>query len=193
MMRKIYYLFFALLLAGSLRAQITTYPNFTNFESQSLCGTSCSGACNLTGTWRNADQWGFAQAGTDWLAEDGSTPSTTTGPDVDHTLGTGTGKYVYTETSGCNNVSAHLVSDIFSFASLTAPKVRFWYHMLGATMGTMHFDVDTTGLGNWVLNVTPLGLTTSILGCRRMDSERLCRSPERALAHSCNNRHELHI
>lgn len=154
-MRKIYYLFVALLLAGTARAQITTYPNFTNFETQSLCGTSCSGSCNLTGTWRNADQWGFAQAGTDWLSEDGSTPSTDTGPDLDHTLGTSQGKYAYVETSGCNNVSAHFVSDIFSFASLSAPKVRFWYHMYGATMGTMHFDVDTTGLGNWVLNVTP--------------------------------------
>lgn len=154
-MRKIYYLFFALLVTGSLKAQITSYPNFTNFEAESLCGTSCSGACNLTGTWRNADQWGFTQAGTDWLAEDGSTPSSTTGPDVDHTLGTGTGKYVYTESSGCNLVSAHLVSDIFSFANLSAPKVRFWYHMFGATMGTMHFDVDTTGLGNWALDVTP--------------------------------------
>jgi MAM domain, meprin/A5/mu/PKD domain/Secretion system C-terminal sorting domain len=155
MMKKIYYLCFALLLSQLGIAQITVYPNFNNFETEALCGTSCSGACNLTGTWRNADQYGFAQAGTDWLAEDGSTPSTATGPDIDHTLGTATGKYLYVETSGCNNTTAYLVSAIYNFSALTAPKIKFWYHMFGATMGTMHMDVDTTGLGNWVLNVAP--------------------------------------
>ncbi len=154
-MRKIYFFCLVLLLSQLGIAQINIYPNFNNFESEGLCGTSCSGACNLTGTWRNADQYGFPQAGTDWLAEDGPTPSTTTGPDIDHTLGTATGKYLYVETSGCNNTTAHLVSAIYDFSALTAPKIKFWYHMLGATMGTMHMDVDTTGLGNWVLNVAP--------------------------------------
>ncbi len=154
-LRKFTFFVFAFLLFQAGWAQITVYPNFNNFESEGLCGTICTGACNLTGIWRNADQYGFAQAGTDWLAEDGSTPSTTTGPDIDHTLGTATGKYLYVETSGCNNVTAHLVSGIFDFSALSAPKIKFWYHMLGATMGTMHMDVDTTGLGNWVLNVAP--------------------------------------
>lgn len=154
MYRKICYLLICVLAMGyGLRAQITTYPNFTNFEAESLCGTSCTGSCNPTGTWRNADQWGFAQAGTDWLVEDGSTPSTDTGPDLDHTQGTATGRYIYVETSGCTNTTAHLVSAIFDFSALMAPKVRFYYHMYGATMGTMSVDVDTNGLGNWVLNV----------------------------------------
>lgn len=135
------------------KAQITIYPNFSNFESEGLCGTSCTGSCNPIGVWRNADQWGFAQAGTDWLSEDGPTPSTATGPDIDHTLGNASGKYMYVETSGCNLITAHLVSDVFDFSALAAPKIEFYYHMLGATMGTMHFDVDTTGLGNWVLDV----------------------------------------
>ena len=47
------------------------------------------------------------------------------------------------------------MSQIFDFSALAAPKLRFWYHMYGATMGTMHVDVDTTGLGNWVLDVRP--------------------------------------
>jgi hypothetical protein len=136
-------------------AQINIYPNTTNFESEGLCGTSCVGACNLLGAWRNGDQFGFAQAGTDWLAEDGSTPSSDTGPDIDHTLGTAAGKYVYVETSGCNNTTAHLVSDIYDFSALVAPKISFWYHMYGATMGTMSLDVDSSGLGNWDLDVVP--------------------------------------
>jgi hypothetical protein len=155
MMRKIYFCCLILLLSQLGIAQINVYPNFNNFETEGLCGTSCAGACNLTGIWRNADQYGFTQAGTDWLSEDGSTPSTATGPDIDHTLGTATGKYLYVETSGCNNTNAHLVSAIYNFSALSAPKIKFWYHMFGATMGTMHMDIDTTGLGNWVLNVAP--------------------------------------
>ncbi len=137
-----------------LFAQISTFPHFTDFESETNCGTSCTGSCNPAGGWKNADQYGFPQAGTDWLVEDGATPSTDTGPDIDHTVGSATGKYVYTETSGCNNVSGHLVSAIYDFSAVAGPKISFWYHMYGATMGTMHLDVDTTGLGNWVLDVT---------------------------------------
>lgn len=155
MKKRIHLTLTALIIGTGLFAQISVFPNVTDFETQTLCGTSCTGSCNPTGTWRNADQFGFPQAGTDWLVEDGSTPSTATGPDIDHTIGTATGKYMYTESSGCNNVTAHLVSDIFDFSALTQPKLRFYYHMLGATMGTMHVDVDTTGLGNWVLDVTP--------------------------------------
>jgi len=145
----------AIVLSISAFSQINVFPNTTNFELEGLCGTSCSGACNLTGVWRNSDQYGFAQAGTDWLSEDGPTPSSTTGPDIDHTSGTATGKYAYVETSGCNNVTAHLVSDVYDFSALVAPKVTFWYHMLGATMGTMSLDVDSSGLGNWDLDVVP--------------------------------------
>ncbi len=153
MKKQIYSALVGILFATGAFAQISVFPNTTDFESEGLCGTSCTGACNLTGTWKNADQFLFPQAGTDWLAENGSTPSTSTGPDVDHTFGTATAKYAYVETSGCNSISAHLVSDIYNFSALTAPKIKFYYHMYGATMGTMHLDVDTTGLGNWVTDV----------------------------------------
>ncbi|MBK6330896.1 MAG: hypothetical protein IPF62_10405 [Bacteroidetes bacterium] len=73
------------MLFGGSYAQINVFPNTTNFESEGLCGTSCTGTCNFTGVWRNGDQFGFVQAGTDWLAENGPTPSTATGPDIDHT------------------------------------------------------------------------------------------------------------
>lgn len=144
-----------IMLASGLFAQISTFPHFTDFETEALCGTACTGSCNPAGGWKNGDQYGFAQAGTDWLVEDGSTPSTATGPDIDHTVGSVSGKYIYIETSGCNNVTAHLVSAIYDFSAVSQPKIRFWYHMLGATMGTMHLDVDTSGLGNWVLDVVP--------------------------------------
>lgn len=136
--------------------QTSTFPDFTNFDNESTCGTSCTGSCNPAGGWKNADQYGFPQAGTDWLIYNASTPSSSTGPDFDHTTGnTTTGRYIYVETSGCNNVSAELVSAIYDFSAAAAPRISFWWHMYGATMGQMHLDVDTTGLGNWVLDVVP--------------------------------------
>lgn len=155
-MKKLFTLLGAsVLISSALNAQINTFPHVTDFESEGLCGSSCTGTCNLTGHWRNADQWGFPQAGTDWLSEDGSTPSSDTGPDVDHTLNSSVGKYAYTETSGCTNVSGHLVSGIYDFSNNTSPRINFWYHMYGATMGTMHLDADTTGNGDWVLDIVP--------------------------------------
>lgn len=144
-----------LLLFQTAKSQITTYPSITDFESESNCTGSCNVQCNLTGVWRNGNQWSFPPAATYWTVDNGGTSSSNTGPDIDHTLGTSIGKYVYIETSGCNNIQAHLVSEVFDFSGLSAPKLNFWYHMYGATMGTMHVDVDTTGLGDWVLDVTP--------------------------------------
>jgi hypothetical protein len=126
-------------------AQITTYPHLNTVESESNCGTSCSSSCVLTGTWKNAVDQGLPPAGTRWLSEDGSTPSSDTGPDLDHTSGTPSGKYLYVETSGCNNITADLVSDVFDFTNLSNPSFDFWYHMYGATMGTMQIDVSVDG------------------------------------------------
>lgn len=131
---------------------INTFPYFENFESEPLCGTSCSNTCNLMGGWKNALQYGFPAAGTNWLAEDGATPSSPTGPDFDHT--TGTGKYLYVESSGCNNISADLYSDVFDFTNVSNPAMEYWYHMFGATMGTLQIDVLTNG-GTTVTNVIP--------------------------------------
>src|SRR5688572_1308338 len=110
MKKTITSVFAALLLCSGAYGQISIFPHVTNFDSETDCGTSCTGACNPAGPWKNADQYAFPQAGTDWLAHSGTTPSTSTGPDFDHT--TGSGRYMYTESSGCNNVSAHLVSAI---------------------------------------------------------------------------------
>lgn len=155
-MKKIVLFVSGVMLATAAYSQvISTFPHTTDFEGQALCGTSCSGSCNPTTGWKNADQYGFPQAGTDWLVEDGSTPSTDTGPDQDHTTGTATGKYFYVETSGCVAVQAHCVSALYDFSASTAPRMQFWWHMYGATMGQMHIDVDTSETNNWVMDVVP--------------------------------------
>lgn len=132
------------------RAEAQVAPPYAeSFDSEPDCGTSCSGACNLTSGWTNA-----AGDGSNWLAHAGPTPSSGTGPDADHT--TGAGRYLYVETSGCNNIAANLLSPVFDLSSTTVPVASFWYHMLGATMGTMHVDVSVDGGATFpTLDVVP--------------------------------------
>ena len=75
----------------------------------------------------------------------GGTTSFNTGPPVDHTTGTTAGVYLYLETSGCSNNTANLISPVFDFTSVASPFITIWYHMQGATMGTMHADISTDG------------------------------------------------
>ncbi|KAA3598033.1 MAG: choice-of-anchor D domain-containing protein [Calditrichaeota bacterium] len=88
----------------------------------------------------------------DWTVDANGTSSQDTGPSGDHT--TGTGNYLYTETSSFNNQTAHLVSPCLDLSLLTVPQARFWYHMYGATMGSLHVDVFDFTTGNWTLDVS---------------------------------------
>ena len=68
----------------------------------------------------------------------GSTPSGSTGPD-DAYSGS---QYAYTEaSSGADGDFAELYSPMIDISGLTSPSLNFYYHMYGATMGTLHVDV----------------------------------------------------
>ncbi|XP_032808037.1 astacin-like metalloendopeptidase isoform X2 [Petromyzon marinus] len=81
----------------------------------------------------------------DWMLALGSTPSWNTGPRADHTLGrcgTRTGHYLYTEASYPreDGQTAVLTSPLFR-----GPKcMTFWYHMRGASMGTLSVRLEST-------------------------------------------------
>lgn len=146
---RLFFLLIAAFITTALSAQVTSYPYTQDFESFSNCATSCQGPCNLSGGWANA-----TNDGAEWIVDEGGTSSFNTGPTVDHNPGTSTGNYLYTETSGCNNATALLTSPTFDFTILSNPTVEFWWHMFGAAMGDMHFDLDT-GNGIWIQNVIP--------------------------------------
>lgn len=153
-MKKLFTLLTLLVLGGAVMGQITGFPYSQDFESFSTCTGNCQTACVLSAFWNNDTQTDF----TDWTVDEGGTGSFGTGPDVDHTLGDPTGNYLYMETSTpCNGgtVTANLESPWFDFTSVNVPTVKFWYHMLGTSMGTMHFDVDTANGSNWVLDYIP--------------------------------------
>lgn len=92
-----------------------------------------------------------------WQIEDGTTVSSSTGPDVDHTTGTSTGKYMYLETSsGSTGDQAYLTTAV-DLTGYNTPELRYWYHRYGATMGDMF--VQVLGNGEWITLDTLTGET----------------------------------
>ncbi len=91
-----------------------------------------------------------------WGTMAGATTSATTGPSVDHTVGTPVGKYVYTESSGATaGAITEIESPLIDLTTLTTPELRFWYHMFGTTMGTLRVDIwDGTSWTNGVFTKT---------------------------------------
>lgn len=132
---------------AELQAQINTFPYLEDFENNSNCQTSCNAPCNFSGGWVND-----TTEGGNWITFSANTPSSSTGPSYDHTLGNALGKYVFFETSSpCySNVTANLISPTFDFSSVPAPQISFWYHMYGATQGSLYLDASIDGGITWV-------------------------------------------
>jgi subtilisin family serine protease len=111
--------------------------SWTRCSTASDCGTTI---CGLGGGWVNTPN------GTgddfDWRVNAGITPSTNTGPDLDHTLGTAQGRYLYLEATGCTAQTAVLTSPCLNLATQPlAQDFTFWYHAFGVNMGELHVDI----------------------------------------------------
>lgn len=129
-------------------------PYTQTFEAFSLCATtnSCeSDQCILAEGWANAGNEVFDHA--DWLTNRGTTPSLSTGPSIDHTLGTTSGKYLYVESSACFQKQAHLMSPCINLTGSSIPVLSFWYHMNGTGMGSLNLDILSDGV--WYENQMP--------------------------------------
>src|SRR5690554_63947 len=83
-----------------------------------------------------------------WESTSGTTTTSNTGPEVDHTVGTSSGTYVFLETSGgSNGDSADFVSpQIVVGSSQETLKLSFWYHFFGATVNGIDVIVDVDGV-----------------------------------------------
>ncbi len=115
--------------------------------NEAFTGESNSTSCTTPFTMSSPGWENDASSNTQWRGLNSATPSSNTGPDFDHT--TGTGKYMYVESSGCNNATALLMTPYFNFTNNIAPKLEFWYHMFGATMGTLSVDAKVGSAGAW--------------------------------------------
>lgn len=102
-----------------------------------------------------ANNWENASSGDthNWWVYNTGTTSNGTGPSQDHSPGDA--NYMYVEASGSfANTTAHLNTPCYDFSNLLAPKFRFWYHMYGATMGSLHLDIFFGG--QWVQDIMPV-------------------------------------
>ncbi|KAH3785180.1 MAM and LDL-receptor class A domain-containing protein 2-like [Dreissena polymorpha] len=83
--------------------------------------------------------WKDAPSGDDfdWTMTSGETPSSGTGPSMDHTMKNNYGKYLYIETSGSRKTGdrAWLVSPLLLPVSHPERCLQFWYNMNGPTIG----------------------------------------------------------
>lgn len=134
--------------ATTMAPGISNFPYIEDFESQVANSGNISGCQTyfaLTTGWQNVQ----SVDDIDWIARTGSTPSWNTGPSGDNTTAAQTGKYLYTESSACNNKEAWLVSPLFNFTNLTNPQMEFYYHMYGSTMGQLSVQVSTDGGTTW--------------------------------------------
>ena len=111
-----------------------------DFETFAINSSSVGGNIAVLGNgWVNA----FSGDDADWYVNAGETSSIGTGPSVDSSEGTTTGKYLYTEASGSSIIPGdefHLLSPIMDLTDRSSPAVMFDYHMFGDDMGTMHVD-----------------------------------------------------
>jgi subtilisin family serine protease len=161
--------------SGSAINGVTTNPlNITglspttayDFYVQSSCGTnhssswagpytfttSCSSlVAPFTEDWESVSIDCWTQPTTDsfdWLQYAGATPSLNTGPTADHS---GT-YYMYIEASypRVPGEAARLKSVPIDMSALTNPALTFWYHMYGATIGTLNIIIEAPfGSGNY--------------------------------------------
>ena len=82
----------------------------------------------------------------DFLIDSAGTPSFNTGPSADHTKGTSAGTYVYIETSfpSSSGDKAQMRSPLLD-PSDSCCSLTFWYHMFGATIGSLSVYLETGG------------------------------------------------
>ena len=97
----------------------------------------------------------------DWTRDSGGTPSNRTGPTVDHTTGTSSGFYLYTEASGRNrgypNKTALLESPCISLVGYTGADWTFSFHMAGNAMGNLHAEIAPGCGTSWSTELTLSG------------------------------------
>ncbi len=121
-------------------------PFVQDFESDNNCSTASNceqEVCNLTLGFINAENGTFDDI--DWRVNNGTTPSNNTGPGIDNTLGTSSGKYIYLEATQCFNKVSELYTPCIDLNGSSAPILEFYHHRRGNSVGPLHIDIFHEG------------------------------------------------
>ncbi len=156
-MPKLFTLLASFLFSGSLFAQITTFPyteNFDSFPFDDLIIQPGAEPNLFPNNWTNVQTGDDPQ---DWYGRTVGTASGNTGPDFDHTSGSGV--YVYVEDGFGNNDSVRLVSPTMDISSLANPRLTYWVHSNEAAASVISnlMTVDVFYNGSWNIGVDVVG------------------------------------
>lgn len=103
-----------------------------------------------------------------WGGGTGTTPSSGTGPNGDHS--SGTGSYVYVEASaGASGDTAVLESPSIDLSTLSQPELIYWLHMFSAVGASISLAVEILDNGSWVTLETLTGSQFNNWQERRID------------------------
>ncbi len=88
----------------------------------------------------------------DWLLKQGPTSSINTGPNGDHTTGSGT--YFYVESSSPNFPNKQFISytPVFDVSTTPGKVLSFWYHMYGIAMGDLEISAMDAWGNNYIID-----------------------------------------
>lgn len=124
---------------------INTFPFAESFDNSSIWSTT-----NVDSCWANS----FGSA---WEAEVGTTPTGSTGPNVDIT---GTESFMYIESNSVGDgVTSYLTLPAMDLSSLTNPTLQFFYHKYGATMGDLYVEASLDSGQTWTAIDSVIGET----------------------------------
>lgn len=119
---------------------LSTFPYIQDFESATTGSPGVLPSC-----WTITNSTTYR-----WEVDANGTPSSATGPLVDHTLGTITGKYVFVEASnGTAGSLAYLNVPALDASALVAPQLDFYYHMFGSQVAGLWLEAYNTGAAKW--------------------------------------------
>jgi PKD repeat protein len=109
-------------------------------------------SCDQTMNCLLSQNWEISTDSYQWKVYNDSTPSYSTGPIIDHTLGTNQGMYIYTEaSSGANLDTAQFIIPCIDLSGVQVPVLTFWYHMYGDNVYKLSIDVYSSA--HWYNNV----------------------------------------
>ncbi|XP_033634137.1 MAM and LDL-receptor class A domain-containing protein 1-like [Asterias rubens] len=103
--------------------------------------------CEEAGT-SLTDDCGLIEVSDDnfWSRGVGATPTSGTGPSVDHTLGTADGGYLYIKSSEMSATSIASLQSVeyYKWSDQTPCTLRLYYHALGANLGSLTVRINST-------------------------------------------------